>query len=70
MLITTNYWIKSDHDNETRNITQFKNEYNNYSNISQEFEPIWISLSLISSKYHNYFEYFLFFFASYLHDFM
>jgi len=50
MLMTTNHWIKSDSDNETRNVIPFKNDYNNDTAILQEFQPIWISLSLISSK--------------------
>ncbi len=46
MLMTTNHWLKSDNDNETRNFIQFMND----SDVLQEFQPIWISLSLISSK--------------------
>jgi len=50
MLITTNHWVQVNSDNETTNIIQFKNDYNNYTDIPQEFQPIWISLPLISSK--------------------
>ena len=51
MLITTNHWNTSDIDKETSNLTQFENDYTNSSDISQEFQPVYLSLSLISSEY-------------------
>ncbi len=47
MVSTTNHWIKSDNDNETKNLTPLMNDS---ADISTEFQPVWISLSLISSK--------------------
>ncbi|CAF3757787.1 unnamed protein product [Rotaria sp. Silwood1] len=50
MVITTNHWVSSAMNNNTKTkyLIQFNHDYNNYSDISQEFKPIWISLSLIS----------------------
>ncbi|CAF3528844.1 unnamed protein product [Rotaria socialis] len=49
MLITTSHLVSSDvNNNKTRYLIQANSNYNNYSGFSQEFEPIWISLSLIS----------------------
>jgi hypothetical protein len=50
MVTETNHQI-----NVTNNLIQFTNDYNNSSNISQEFQPIWISIPLISSKLYIYF---------------
>jgi hypothetical protein len=54
MVSTTNHWIKSDNDNETKNLTPLMNDS---ADISTEFQPVWISLSLISSK-SSFFLYF------------
>jgi hypothetical protein len=59
MIITTNHQISSDIDNKTRNTIQFNNAYLNYSDFSQEYQPMWVSLPLICSKSYNYLEYFL-----------
>lgn len=48
MLINTNHWIKSDRNNETIPLI------NDDSDIPKEFQPIWISLSLISSKLKSF----------------
>ncbi|CAF0867618.1 unnamed protein product [Rotaria sordida] len=50
MVITTNHWISSDinNNNKTKYLIQFTHDYYNYSDLSQEFKPVWISLSLIS----------------------
>jgi hypothetical protein len=55
MLINTDHPISSDIYNETKNFIQFNDDYSNSSIISPEFQPIWISVPLISSKYSNYF---------------
>ena len=49
MVIETNHQM-----NVTNNSIQFTNDYNNSSDISQEFQPIWISIPLISSKLSIY----------------
>ena len=48
MSISTNHWIKSDNDNQTNNLIPLIND----SDTSQHdlLQPIWVSLSLISSK--------------------
>jgi hypothetical protein len=48
MSISTNHWIKSDNENQTNNLIPLIND----SDTSQQdgFQPLWISLSLISSK--------------------
>ncbi|CAF3322302.1 unnamed protein product [Rotaria sp. Silwood2] len=50
MVITTNHWVSSaiNNNNKTKYLIQFNHDYNNYSDFSQEFKPIWVSLSLIS----------------------
>lgn len=52
MLINTSHLVSSDISNndKTRYLIESNSDYSNYSNTSQEFEPVWITLSLISSK--------------------
>jgi hypothetical protein len=50
MLVTTNHWNSTDNNDETSTLIQLNNDYSNYSDYSQETEPVWICLSLISGK--------------------
>ncbi|CAF3667742.1 unnamed protein product [Adineta steineri] len=48
MLVTTKYWLSSAMVNGTRNEIRFNIDFNNTSQISQDTEPMWATLSLIT----------------------
>jgi len=48
--VTTNYWIQSNSQNETNIIIPYTTNPHNYTDVSTENQPLWMSLSLISSK--------------------
>ncbi len=47
MLVTTDHWLASDMVNGTSNEVQY---FNNNSQLTQYIEPMWASLSLVTSK--------------------
>ncbi|CAF4588036.1 unnamed protein product [Rotaria sp. Silwood1] len=48
MLVTTNHWLSSTMNNETRNDGRFNSDDNNNAQFLGYIEPIWASLSLVT----------------------